>query len=177
MREKPVLFAFIIFFLSSTLSLTALQASQQEQGSLTFLIVGGRNGFIERFGEVTPFRQVFYSPDKKKLAEKMLLNIACQPLSKEQITQQSGLSEDEFEEISSLLLSLNMISVKNGTWTTDLPVLTGREMAVLRQKLSPLADKMAEAASGSIPQIKNLYDQNRRSSDPEWEETAHLFIS
>jgi hypothetical protein len=177
MREKPVSFILISFILSSTLSLTGLQASQQEQDRLTFLIVGGRDGFIERFGEVTPFRQIFYSSDKKKLAEKMLLSIACKPLSKEQIIQQSGISEDEFEEISSLLLSLNMISTKNGTWATNLPVLTGREMAALHQKLSPLADKIAEATSSSISQIKNLYDQNRLSSDPEWEETAHLFIS
>ena len=115
--------------------------------------------------------------EKKKLAENVLLSIARQPLSKKQTMQQSGLSEDEFEEISSLLLSLNMISSRNGIWATTLPVLTGQEMAFLRQKLSPLADKMAESASSSIPQIKNLYDQNRLSSDPEWEETAHLFIS
>ncbi len=177
MKEKPDLFLLILFLFFSVFPSTARQSPQQEQSGLTFLIVGGRDGFIKRFGEVTPFRQIFYSSDKKKLAEKMLKSIACQPLSKEQIIIQSGLSEDEFEEISSLLLSLNMISLKNDTWTTTLPVLTGREMAVLRQKLSPLADKMAEASSSSVPQIKNLYDQNRLLSDSEWEETAHLFIS
>ena len=177
MKERSGLFLLILFLFFSAFPLTAWQASQQEQNSLSFLIVGGRDGFIKRFGEVTPFRQIFYSSDKKKLVEKMLLSTACPPLSKEQIIQQSGLSEDEFEEISSLLLSLNMISSKNGIWATTLPILTGQEMAVLRQKLSPLADKMAEATSSSIPQIKNLYDQNRLSSDPEWEETAHLFIS
>jgi hypothetical protein len=181
MNEKSVLYLLILFLilflLSSALPSTARQASQQEQSSLTFLIVGGRDGFAKRFGEVTPFRQLFYSSDKKKMAENVLLRIACQPLSKEQIIIQSGLSEDEFEEISSLLLSLNMITSKDGTWATTLPVLTGREMAALRQKLSSLADKMAAATSSLVPQIKNLYDQNRLPSDPKWEETVHLFIS
>ena len=177
MKEKSVLFLSILFFLFSAFPSTARQASSQEQGSLTFLIVGGRDGFTKRFGEVTSFRQIFYSSDKKKLAEKMLLSIARQPLSKEQIIVQSGLSEDEFEKISSLLLALNMISSEEGTLTTTLPVLTGLDMAALRQNLSPLADKMAEVASSLVPQIKNLYDQNRLPSDPEWEETAHLFIS
>ena len=170
------MFFFIIFLLFSSVPLTARQA-QQDQDKLTFLIVGGRDGFIKRFGEIYPYRQLFYSSDKKNMAEKVLLSIACQPLSKEQIIIQSGLSEDEFDEISSLLVSLNMIFSKDATWATTLPVFTSQEMAVLSQKLSPLADKMAEAASSIVPQIKNLYDQNQLSSDPEWKETAHLFIS
>jgi hypothetical protein len=177
MKIKVLLSLFIFFLLFSSVPLTALQAAQQDQDKLTFLIVGSRDGFIRRFGEIAPYRQLFYSSDKKKMAEKVLLSIACQPLSKEQIIQQSSLSEDEFEEISSLLLSLNMIFTKKGTWATTLPVLTGKEMAVLRQKLSPLADKMAEVTSSSVPRIKDLYDQNRLPSDPEWRETAHLFIS
>jgi len=177
MKEKAILYLLTLFLLYPALPSTARQPSSQEQSRLTFLIVGGRNGFIERFGEVAPYRQLFYSPDKKKLAEKMLLSMACQPLSKEKITQLSGLPDDEFEEISSLLLSLNMISLKDSIWATTLPVLTGREMANLRRKLSSLADKMAGAVSRSIPHIEGLYRKNRIPSDPEWEETAHLFIS
>ena len=155
----------------------AQQAPSREQSGLTFLIVGGRAGFIKRFGEVTQFRQLYYSADKKNMAEKVLFSIARQPLSKEKIIIQSGLSEDEFAEVSSLLLSLNMISSKDGTWAATLPILTSGEMAALRKKLSPLADKTAAATSSLVPQIKNLYDQNRLPTDPEWEETAHFFIS
>jgi hypothetical protein len=177
MKTKVLLSFFIFSLLFSSVPLTARQAAQQDQDKLTFLIVGSRDGFIRRFGEITPYRQLFYSPDKKNMAEKVLLSIACQPQSKAQIIIQSGLTEDEFEEISSLLLSLNMISSKGGTWTTSLPVFTGLEMAALRQKLSPLADKMADITANSVLQIKDLYDQNRLSSDPKWMETAHLFIS
>jgi hypothetical protein len=177
MKKKVFLSYFIISLLFSAIQTNAGQISPQEKSSLTFLIVGGRDGFTKRFGEVTPFRQLFYSSEKKRMAEKLLLSISCQPLSKEQILIQSALSKDEFEEIASLLLSLNMISSKDGVWTTSLPVFTGREMAALRQKLSPVSDKMVAATSSSIPLIKNLYDQNRIPSDPEWKETAHLFIS
>lgn len=177
MKEKLVLLLLVLILFFLVFSSTAQQSSQQEQSRLTFLIVGGRDGFIKRFGEVNPFRHIFYSSDREKMAEKLLLSIASQPLSKDRILEQSGLSEDEFDEISSLLLSLNMISSKVGAWATTLPVLTGREMAALRQKLSPLSDKMAESASSSIPKIKNLYDQNRVPTDSEWKETAHLFIS
>ncbi len=177
MKIKVFLSFFIISLLFSSVLLTARQAAQQDQDKLTFLIVGGRDGFIKRFGDVTPYRQLFYSPDKKKMAEQVLLSIACQPQSKAQIIIQSGLTEDDFEKISSLLLSLNMISSKNGAWTTSLPVFTGREMTALRQKLSPLADKMADVTANSASQIKDLYDQNRLSSDPEWRDSAHLFIS
>jgi hypothetical protein len=177
MKIKVLLSFFIFSLLFSSVPLTARQAAQQDRDKLTFLIVGSRDGFIRRFADVSPYRQLFYSPDKKKMAEKVLLSLACQPLSKEQIIIQSGLAEDEFEEISSLLLSLNMISIKDGTWATSLPVFTGQEMAVLRQKLSPLADKMADVIANSVLQIKDLYDQNRLPSDPEWKKTAHLFIS
>ncbi len=177
MKKKSILFLLILFILFFAFPISAQETSQREKSRLTFLIVGGRDGFIKRFGDVTPYRQLFYSLDKKKMAEKVLLSIACQPQSKDQIIKQRNLSENEFEEISSLLLSLNMISSRDGAWTTSLPVFTGQEMAYLRQRLSPLADKITGVTANSALQIKDLYDQNRLSSDPEWRDSAHLFIS
>ena len=141
------------------------------------MVVGGRGGFIKRFGEVTPFRKMFYSKDKRMAAEKLLLAISQKPLSKEKILEQTHLSPGEFDDISSLLLSLNMVASVADTWVTTLPVITDQEMSALRETLSPLADNIAVDVTHFIPQIKNTYDEYRSSSDPEWEKVAHLFIS
>jgi len=178
MAKKVVtLFSFILIYPFLTFYANGLWASQQEENRLTFLIVGGREGSIKRFGDISMLRQLFYSKEKRRAAEQFLLTIAQKPLSKEQILKQSRLSTEEINDVTTFLQSLNMIALKDNMWTTTLPVITGQEMITLRKNLSPLADKIALDVSSFIPQIKNIYAQNRIASDPEWDEMAHLFIS
>jgi hypothetical protein len=55
MKEKSVSFFLFIFLFSSAIQKTSLQASQQEQDSLTFIIVGSSKGFTRRFGEISSY--------------------------------------------------------------------------------------------------------------------------
>jgi len=176
-KKVVVLFSFILIYPFLTLCANVFWTSQQEENRLTFLIVGGREGSIKRFGDISMLRQLFYSKEKRRAAEQFLLTIAQKPLSKEQILKQSRLSTEEINDVTTFLQSLNMIALKDNMWTTTLPVITGQEMITLRKNLSPLADKIALDVSSFIPQIKNIYAQNRIASDPEWDEMAHLFIS
>lgn len=172
---KSSLFILILLFL--TTHVRDLRAFQQEEDRLTFLIVGGKRGAIRRFENISNLQKLYLSKEKRRTAEKFLLAIARKPLSKEQILKQSHLSLEEFDDISSFLLSIKMIAPINNEWATTLPVIIDQEMSTLRENLSPLADKIASAVSGFIPQIKTVYDQNRLASDPELEKVAHLFIS
>lgn len=178
MPKKKALFSiFVLICLCVGNHAEDLWASKQEENRLTFLIVGGREGAAKRFGDISNLRQLYFSKEKRRAAEQFLLTIAKNPLSKEQILERSHLSAEEMTDAADFLQSLNMIALKDNLWATNLPVITGQEMIALRKDLSPLADKIAVVISYFIPQIKNIYNQYRIISDPEWDKMAHLFIS
>lgn len=178
MSKKCVLSSlFILILLLPLTHVKNLSASHQEESRLSFLIVGGRKGAVKRFVNISNLQKLYLSKEKREIAEKFLLAIAQQPLSKEQIIKQSHLSSEEYDEASSFLLSLNMIAPIDNKWATTLPVITDQEMLALRKNLSPLADKIALSVANFIPEIKSIYEQNRLPSDPELKKVSHLFIS
>lgn len=71
--------------------------------------------------------------EKRAAAESFLLAIAEKPLDKEQIANESRLSLEEVEEIASLFLSSNLITLKNNRWATNVPVITDGEMNFLEK--------------------------------------------
>jgi hypothetical protein len=175
MRKEILIFSglFFVFISLSVLGWTA-QTSSAMRPRLSFLIVGGREGLIKRFGP--DYLKIYGRSEKTAAAESFLLAIAEKPLNKEQISVQSHLSLEQIEEIASLYLSLNLITPKNESWATTVPVITDRQMEALVKNLSPLAEKIAMNVSRSIPQIKNAYDKHHSANNPDWEKVSHLFI-
>jgi hypothetical protein len=150
------------------------QTSSPPKERLSFLIVGGQEGLIKRFGP--DYRKIYALRENSAAAESFLLAIAEKPLNKGQIASQSRLSLGEVEEIASSYLSLNLITPKNNGWATTVPVITDREMEALGKNLAPLAEKIATQVSRFIPQIKSEYDQTPAAAGPAWEKVSHLFI-
>ena len=107
-----------------------------------------------------------------------LLAIAEEPLTFNQIQRRSGLTESRVEYFISYLDSCNMIrKVEQNRWATTLPVVTDKQMKIIRKDLAPMASHVAQYLEKEIPRIRTLYDSVKSPLDPPWEDISHLIVS
>lgn len=143
---------------------------------LSFWTVGGGSkGWIARFG-TDPSR--FYEDLSKDKAARdaFLLALAENPRKKGQISRISGLPESKVEELISRLQSIKLIKKAKDNWATALPVITDKQAIAIRDNLAPLASLVAEAVKPHVAEMEALYDKEKTSSDPRWDDVAHLVI-
>jgi hypothetical protein len=128
-----------------------------------------------RFG--ADFSSVFQEIKKdKKTLDAFLLTIAEQPQNKKKIAQTSRLQESKIETLISACQSINLIREIKGKWATIVPVITDRQMLRIKENLTPLARSLTEKVKDEIREIKALYEKEKDTSDPPWNDVAHLVI-
>ncbi len=140
---------------------------------LSFWTVGGAEGFVQRFP--AEFSQRYASG--KTDIDRILLTIAEEPLTQNQIQQRSAVSESQLQEIISSLEAMRLIR-RDGhdRWATTVPVITDRRMKGIREDLLPIASAVARHIERHIPQLPALYEEVRSPHDPSWKDVAHLLI-
>jgi hypothetical protein len=141
-------------------------------GELSFWTVGSE-GSAFRFGtDLYPTLE-----SERDAIEPILLAVAEQPLSDDQILERTDLSGARLSDLLSTLSALHVIA-KDGEdrWATTLPVITDDQMGRIRQSLIPMARAVAQRIGGEAPRLSALYDEVRSASDPSWEDVAHLIV-
>jgi hypothetical protein len=146
-----------------------------EASELNFLIVGGKEETTARFG--ADFSPVFQELKKDKIAlDTFLLAIAEQPQNKKKIAQASSLQESKIETLISSCQSIKLIRRTQGKWTTTVPVIRDQQMLLIKENLTPLARSLTKKVKAEIREIKALYEKEKATSDPPWNDVAHLVI-
>jgi hypothetical protein len=142
---------------------------------LNFFIVGGTEERNARFG--ADFSSIFKELNEDKQAlDAFLFNIAMQPRSKKEITKASNFLKSKLETLISGCQSINLIREKEGKWATTVPVVTDRQMLLIKQNLTLLARSLADEVRTAIPEIRILYESEKATSDPSWNDVTHLII-
>lgn len=150
--------------------------SNPEHGPLRFWTVGGSDGLTKRFG--AGFSQTLSALAKNEdELDRILLAVAEQPLSSGQIADRSALPLSRVQHVVSELASIGLMrKYREDRWATTVPVVTDRVMKGMKEDMAPLADRVAQAIAKKAAQARNEYARVKTSSDPPWEDLAHLVI-
>jgi hypothetical protein len=142
---------------------------------LNFLIVGGTEERNVRFGP--DFSSLFQELNKDKQAlDAFLLSIAVQPRNKKEIVEESNLPKSKLETLITRCQSINFIREKEGRWATTVSVVTDQQMLLIKQNLTPLARSLTDKVRAAIPELKALYEKEKATTDPSWNNIAHLVV-
>ncbi len=172
---KKTIFALVPITLW-ILCLTACTQSSQpmaETPDLKFWTVGNSEDWKVRFEDFS-----FYAELKqdKTARDGFLYALAEQPLSKQDIIQQTGLTEAKVETLLDQCRAINWIKESEGKWATAIPVISDSQMVFIKERLQPLALKLAEQIKSTKEKLKVLYEKEKTPSDPAWDEIPHLVI-
>jgi len=148
--------------------------SSSNRTELKFYTVG--DGIKERFGPDFYKALDRLRGDTAQLDE-FLLTIADQPLTKNQILERSGLSQSQVDYFITNLDSFKVIKNDNqGRWATVLPVITDKQMKIIRKDLAPMASNVAQYLKKEMKEIETLYNREKSPLDPSWEDMTHFII-
>jgi hypothetical protein len=148
--------------------------SSSNRTELRFYTVG--DGIKERFGPDFYKALDRLRGDTAQLDE-FLLTIADQPLTKNQILERSGLSQSQVDYFITNLDSFKVIKNDNqGRWATVLPVITDKQMKIIRKDLAPMASSVAQYLKKEMKEIETFYDREKSPLDPSWEDMTHFII-
>jgi hypothetical protein len=142
--------------------------------SLSFWTVGGGDGVRARFG--IDLHAVLNQTEGSITArDRLLLALAEAPLTIGQIHEGSGLPEEDIAPLLVELASVHLVRQDDdGRWMTSVPVITDRQMLVIRTDLLPVAREVARYLRQGSDWAKKLYDQVKTPTDPAWANSAHL---
>lgn len=170
-------YIFILFVLNYIYFNTAPSIGQENANhtGLSFWVVGGEQGKIKRFGK--NFSPTFRVLKKNKdELDCILLAIAEQPLTEKQILERCALAPSRVRYFISNLSSIQLIKYNKDRWATTIPVITDKEMKIIKEDLTPLAYMVSQYIGNEVAQIKQLYAKAKSPLDPSWEDLAHLVI-
>lgn len=176
MATKNYRILVYLLILILMMSVACTKQDSPKSGDLRFYRVGGQKGIIERFG--TNVYETFNELDVHKDAfDRFLFTIAEEPLTEKQIVEKSTLSSSQVMNFISTLDSINVVKKdEQGRWATTVPVITDRQMKVIRKDLTPMANSVAQYLKKEVHQLKTLYNEVKLPHDPPWEDMTHLII-
>lgn len=170
-RYLAIIGSAFLFFLTGC---SQTNEPTSEAAEVNFWTVGSGGGTV-RFGK--DFVSIFQEIDKDKAAlSAFLLAVAEQPQDEKQIARMTSLPPSKIETLISKCRSINWIKEEKGRWATTVPVITDRQVILIKERLTPLALSLAERVKVSVQEFKSRYVKEREASDPSWNEVAHLVI-
>ena len=168
-----IIFSLLIFF-QGKCSRTVPPHSHGAELSF-WTVGGGSTSWTARFG-TAPSR--FYEEFGKDKAARnaFFMALAENPRNKRQISRMSGLPESKVEELISRFQSIKLITKAKQKWAAAIPVITDKQAVAIRDSLAPMASLVAEAVKPHGSDMEALYDKEKTSSDPPWDDIAHFVI-
>ncbi len=166
-------FIATLVLLSTFLSAASSLGQDRGGAKLSFLIVGSREDVGRRFGA-----DLYRTLERERNdIEPILLAIAEQPLLSSQIVARTQLSRTRVLDLIARLEAVHMIKQDSKKrWATTLPVITDDQMKRMRESLIPVAREVARKVADGKPQLEALYQSVRSTTDPAWDDVAHLMI-
>jgi hypothetical protein len=143
---------------------------------LKFWRVGNMDGIVQRFG------MDIYAPlanlDKyKEDLDQFLFALANRPLTENQILKRRGQSRDRVYYFIYVLDSINLLQKDNqNRWETTVPVITDKQMIIIRRDITPMAIRVAETIRKGASLLESLYNKVKSTSDPAWGIVSHLIL-
>lgn len=166
---------FSIFFIFFLVQCKETNQSVKSQNKFLFWTVGSSD-INTRFG-VKIYNALDSLEEETGLLDEFLFTIAEEPLTINQITERSGISQGQTEFIINYLDSCNFIrKFDQNKWATILPVITDYQMKIIRKDLAQMANNIAQYLRNEAEQIKNLYNKVKSPTDPAWNKISHLII-
>lgn len=151
-----------------------VSCSGRNHAELRFWTVG--DGINVRFG-TDVYQALDRLRENTSQLDEFLLTIADGPLTKMQILERSGLRQSQVDYFITNLDSLKLINKDDqDRWATVLPVITDKQMKIIRKDLNPMANSVAQYLKKEMHPIKTLYDRVKSPLDPPWEDIAHLIV-
>ena len=163
--------AFLLTFLSAGL---ARGQDHREPARLSFWVVGGGDGSAIRFGTDNVTKAL---ADERRDTELILLGIAERTLSADAIAARTKLSRARVLGLLARLQALHLVKEDDkARWATTIPVITDEQMKRIRKGLTPMACDVARKVAANAPALTALYQSVKSTTDPAWQDIAHLVI-
>jgi len=174
MHDQHKLIWIFALLLTSLLAAPALGQDHREPPRLSFWTVGGGDDSAIRFG-TDNVTGAF--ADERHDIESILLSIAEQPLSADAIAARTKFSRARVLELLARLQALHLVKEEaKARWATAIPVITDEQMKRIRESLTPIARDVARKVAASAPALTESYQSVKSTTDPAWEDVAHLVI-
>jgi hypothetical protein len=99
------------------------------------------------------------------------------PLSADTIAAKTKLSRARVLGLLARLQTLHLVKEDDeARWATTIPVITDEQLKRIRENLTPMARDVARKVAANVPALTALYQSVKSTTDPAWEDVAHLVI-
>jgi len=174
MYDQHKIISILVLLLTLLLVAPARGQDHREPARLSFWVVGGGDESAIRFGTDNVNKAL---ADERRDTEPILLGIAERPLSADAIAAGTKLSRARVLGLLARLQALHLVKEDDkARWATTVPVITDEQMKRIRESLTPMARDVARKVAANAPALMALYQSVKSTTDPAWQDIAHLVI-
>ena len=174
MYDQRKIISILVLLLTLLLVAPARGQDHREPARLSFWVVGGGDESAIRFGTDNVNKAL---ADERRDTEPILLGIAERPLSADAIAAGTKLSRARVLGLLARLQALHLVKEDDkARWATTVPVITDEQMKRIRESLTPMARDVARKVAANAPALMALYQSVKSTTDPAWQDIAHLVI-